>query len=140
MYFSLPLLLHDHSVKLSRHMFYEGNVVCSPKKIGCLGSFSLSFSKPRMFSLLATNISRFLTTAIKFLCFVSYEICLLCLFVFISRSSSFSVIRVSLVENETRAAFFCFLFFCCFPLKVRNMDVYHQETVHRQVARRFDSN
>ena len=115
LYFSLPLLLHDRSVKLSRYMFYGGNVLCSHKKIGCLGSFSLSFSIPRMFSLLATNISRFLTTAIKFLCFVSNEICLLCLFVFISRSSSFSVIRVSLVENETQAAFFSFVFF--FPLR-----------------------
>ena len=81
------------------------------QKNGCLGSFSLSFLMPRMFSLLATNISHFVTTAIKFLCFVSNEICLLCLFVFISRSRSFSVIRVSLVENETRAAFFCFVFF-----------------------------
>ena len=115
LYFSLPLLLHDHSVKLSRYMFYEGNVLCSHKKIGCLGSFSLSFSMPRMFSLQATNISHFLTSAIKFLCFVSNEICLLCLFVFISRSSSFSVIRVSLVENETQAALFCFVFF--FPLR-----------------------
>ena len=38
------------SVKLPSYTFYEGNVVCAPKKIFCLYSFSL------IFTLLATTI------------------------------------------------------------------------------------
>ena len=59
------------------------------------------FSLPLIFTLVAASIFHFLTTAIKFSCFSSNEIglCLL----FISRSSSFSVIHVNLkIKNKWR--------------------------------------
>ena len=59
------------------------------------------FSLPLIFTLVAASIFHFLTTAIKFSCFSSNEIglCLL----FISRSSSFSVIHVNLkIKNKSR--------------------------------------
>ena len=65
-YISLPLLLHDYNAKLSRYRFYGGNVVCAHKKICCLGSCSLFFSLPLIFSLLATSISHLLPAVIKF--------------------------------------------------------------------------
>ena len=46
LYISLPMLFHDYNVKLSSYMF------------------SLSFSLPLVFTLLAANISHFLTTTI----------------------------------------------------------------------------
>ena len=58
------------------------------------------FSLPLIFTLVAASIFYFLTTAIKFSCFSSYEIGL-CLF-FISRSSSFSVIHVNVkIKNKS---------------------------------------
>ena len=59
------------------------------------------FSLPLIFTLVAASIFHFLTTAIKFFFFFSNEIglCLL----FISRSSSFSVIHVNLkIKNKSR--------------------------------------
>ena len=59
------------------------------------------FSLPLIFTLVTASIFHFLTTAIKFSCFSSNEIglCLL----FISRSSSFSVIHVNLkIKNKSR--------------------------------------
>ena len=53
-------------------------------------SSSLFLALPLIFTFVAASISHFLTAAIKFSCYSSNEIGLLCFF-FISGSSSFSV-------------------------------------------------
>ena len=79
----------------------------SQKNCG-LCSYSLSFSMPLIFTLLAVNISHFHTTTIKFLCGIFNEICLL-------RFSSLALVllcyplhprRLNLVEKETAWLFF----------------------------------
>ena len=64
-------VLHDHSVKFPSHTFYGGNVVCGPVHF---------FPLPLIFTLMATSITHFLTAAIKFPCYSSDEIGLLCFF------------------------------------------------------------
>ena len=74
-------------------MFYRENVVYAPVRF-----FFFFFSLlPLIFTLVAARISHFLTAAIKVSCFSSKEIRLPCFF--IARSSSFSVIQVS-VDNK----------------------------------------
>ena len=79
----------------------------SQKNCG-LCCYSLSFSMPLIFTLLAVNISHFHTTTIKFLCCIFNEICLLCF-------SSLALVllcyplqprRLNFVEKETALLFF----------------------------------
>ena len=80
----------------------------------------LIFSPPRK-----NFYALFLTKFVFFVClFLSLALAL-----FLLSASAWS---------KKRLARLSFVLFCFFPLKVRNMDVYHQETVHRQVACRLD--
>ena len=78
LYISLPLLLHDYSVKLPSSRFMkEMSYVVTKKKKCCLCSCSIFLfwlSIPLIFTLLAASISHFLTAAIKFSCFSFNEI------------------------------------------------------------------
>ena len=58
-----------------------------------MSSCSLFFSLPLIFTLVAASISHFLTVTIKFSCYSSKEIDILCFL--ISDSSSFSVIHAN---------------------------------------------
>ena len=70
----------------ANYTFYGGNVACVPF------CFFFFFSLLLIFTLLAASISHFLTAPIKFSCFSSNEIGFL--YLFISRSSSCSVINI----------------------------------------------
>ena len=72
LYISLPFVLPKTS---SSYTFYGGNVVCVP-------SVHFLFSMPLIFILMAASTSHFLTAAIKFSCYSSYVISLLCLLSF----------------------------------------------------------
>ena len=84
-YISSTLFFHEYNVKLPSYKFCEGHVVCLP--------FTLFFSLPLIFTLVAVSISHFLTVDIKFSCFSSTEIRLLCFFTS-ACFSYFSVINV----------------------------------------------
>ena len=77
-FLSLPLLVHDYNVRLSGPRFTQEVVYVLTPKNCYLCSFSLSFSLPLIFTLLATTISHFLTNVIKFSCCVSNEGCFIC--------------------------------------------------------------
>ena len=78
----------------------------------------ITFSLPLIFPLVAGSISHFLTAAIKFSCFSSNEIGLLCFF--ISRSSCFSVIESMQKLKLSRKKELALLNCCYFlSLKVR---------------------
>ena len=78
--------------KLPSYTSYGGNVVCGPAHF---------FSLPLIFTLVTASISHFLTAAIKFSCYSSDEIGLLCFFFFnISGSSSFSVIHANVQHRS----------------------------------------
>ena len=49
-----------------------------PNFVACVFLFDLLFALPLIFALLAASISHFLTAAMKFSCFSSQEIRLLC--------------------------------------------------------------
>ena len=85
LYISSTLFFHEYNVKLPSYKFCEGHVVCLP--------FTLFFSLPLIFTLVAVSISHFLTVDIKFSCFSSTEIRLLCFFTS-ACFSYFSVINV----------------------------------------------
>ena len=75
-------------------------------------SCSLFFSLPLFFTLVAASISHLLTTAIKFSCYSSNEIGLLCLF--ISGSSSFSFIHANVnfkIKSKERFGFVVVVFY-----------------------------
>ena len=105
------------------------------RKNYCLSSYSFSFSLRLIFTLLAANISHFLTTAIKFLCCVSNEICLLC---FSSLALVF-VTHVSLlvkIQSKRDLALLLLFFFYLQPSGWMtqddlNIDVYHYKTLKR---------
>ena len=115
------VVLHDYSVKLSSYTFLGGNVSCSHKKFSFLCSWSLSFSLPLIFIILAAKIYNF-----------HFQIWLFFLSVlcFISRSSPFSV--------KTRLC--CC---CCFSFSKssggqddHNIDVYHHVKLRLQPRHR----
>ena len=81
LYISLTFVLPKTSLS---YTFYGGNVVCVP-------SVHLLFSLPLIFILMAASTSHFLTAAIKFSCYSSYVITLLCLL-----SLALSVINVDI--------------------------------------------
>ena len=62
---------------------------------------SLFFSLPLILTLVAASISHFLTATLKFSCYSSNEIRLLC--IFISGSSSFSVIHSNYVDFKIKS-------------------------------------
>ena len=153
LYVFLSLLSHDHNMKLSRYSFYEGNVVCSLKKLAaclpvsflfqcrsCSAYWSLTFL---IFSPPLQNFRVFfLTEFVSFFCLSVFYPSLL-LFLCYSRQPG--------RKRDSRGfLLFCFAFlFVCFLFfsskspcgqDDRNMDVYQQKTVHRQVACRLDSN
>ena len=105
------VVLHDDSVKLPEtsqlHVFWRK---C------CVWSCSLFFTLPLIFTLVAASISHFLTAAIKFSCYSSNKIGLLC--ILISGSSSFSVIHVNAefkIKSKKKNRCRC----CCFLLPKR---------------------
>ena len=83
--------------KLPSYTFYGGNVLCVPVPF----CFSLSL----IFTLVATSISHFLTTTIKFSCFSSNKI-VLCFFLFLALPLS---LFSTLIKRKT---WLC----CCFFL------------------------
>ena len=108
LHISLPLLLHDYSVKLPSSRFMKEMSYVVTKKKCCLCSCSIFFfwlSIPLIFTLLAASISHFLTAAIKFSCFSFNEI-RPPLFISLSLTFSRSFIHVSedknLVNKKTR--------------------------------------
>ena len=93
---SLPLLLHNYNVELSSYTFYGRNVACSNKILLVVFLFASSFFTVTHFYFTPANISHFLTTALKFSCFVANEVRLIWFFwVFLF-------------------LFFCFIFFFSF--------------------------
>ena len=88
MWSSTTLFFHEYNVTLPSYKFCEGHVVCLP--------FTLFFSLPLIFTLVAVSISHFLTVDIKFSCFSSTEIRLLCFFTS-ACFSYFSVINVKIL-------------------------------------------
>ena len=78
------VVLHNYKVKLPSCTFYGGNVVCVPVH---------SFSLPLIFTLVAASISHFLTGAIKFSCYSSNKIGLLC---FLSLALALSLLSTSM--------------------------------------------
>ena len=78
------VVLYDYKVKLPSYTFYGGNVVCVPVH---------SFSLPLIFTLVAASISHFLTGAIKFSCYSSNKIGLLC---FLSLALALSLLSTSM--------------------------------------------
>ena len=82
---------------LVTHYFYGGNVVCAPVHF---------FLLLLIFALMASGISHFLTAAIKFSCYSSNEIGLLCFF--ISYFSAFYVIHANVdlkIKSKERISF-----------------------------------
>ena len=76
-------------------------------------SSSLFLALPLIFTFVAASISHFLTAAIKFSCYSSNEIGLLCFF-FISISSSFSVIHANedfKINSKERIGFLVVIFY-----------------------------
>ena len=73
---------------------------------------SLFFSLPLILTLVAASISHFLTATLKFSCYSSNEIGLLC--IFISGSSSFSVIHSNVdfkIKSKERIGFVVVVFY-----------------------------
>ena len=108
LYISLPLLLHDYSVKLSSYTFYEGNVVCSHKKIAACVPLRFLF-QCRLFSpywLLTFLIftpplwNFYVVFLTKFVCFV-FLLSLWSFFCYPLQPR-----RLNLVEKETALLFF----------------------------------
>ena len=84
---------------LVTHYFYGEIVVCAYPIFCFLCSCSLLFSLPLIFTLLAASISHFLTAALNFHVFLPTKFVS---FFSITRSSSFSVIHVSVkIKNNT---------------------------------------
>ena len=92
------------------------------------------FPLPLIFNLMAASITHFLTATIKFPCYSSNEIGLLCFF--ISRSSSLSVIHVNVdnkVNSKERIGFVVVVFLspgpggcaiCCRNARVLEMKIF----------------
>ena len=100
------LVLHGDNVKLPENS--ELHVLWTKC---CMWSCSL-FSLPLIFTLVAASISHFLTAAIKFSCYSSNEIGLLCFF--ISGSSSFFVIHANKdikIKSKERIGFVDVVFY-----------------------------
>ena len=99
-----PVDLNNYNLKPNSYTFYGGNFVCAHEKCCCL----CSCSSLLIFTLLFASIYRFLSGAIKFSCCSSNELPLLCFFISRSRSSSFSVIHVSVdikIESKKKRGF-----------------------------------
>ena len=105
----------------------------SQKNCG-LCSYSLSFSMPLIFTLLAVNISHFHTTTIKCLCCISNEICLLCF-------SSLALVllcyplqprRLNFVEKETALLFF-------FSKRLVDQDDFKMDVCHYKTLKRAET-
>ena len=72
------------------------------------------FSLPLIFTLVGASISHFLTAAIKFSCYSSNEIGLLCFFISSSSSSSFFVIQANIdikIKSKERIGFVVVVFY-----------------------------
>ena len=67
------------------------------------GRVHFFFSLPLIFTLVAASISHFLTPAIKFSCFSSNEICLLC---FLSLALALSLLSTSVCMLQVKKIFF----------------------------------
>ena len=77
------------------------------------------FSLPLIFTFVAASISHFLTAAIKFSCYSSDEIGLLCFFFNISGSSSFSVIHANVHFKNMSKERIGFVVVASLSIKVR---------------------
>ena len=106
LYISLPLVCTTTTwnfQKLPCYTFYGGNVVCVPVHF---------FSLPLIFTTVATSISHYLTTAIKFSGFSSNKIGLLC---FLSLALALSLLSTSIkrlkLSQKKKIAFVAVVFY-----------------------------
>ena len=76
----LPLLCitKTSNFLLTHYFLWRNFCMCSAKVLLLVFLFTLIFSLPLIFTLLAASISHFLTATMKFSCFSSKEIRLLC--------------------------------------------------------------